>query len=364
MLNLAFGHIKAHQILLGLQAEIAQSFGKAISIYQIESDQIAIIYNEADAAKLIEAEITIKKIVRNFGAKYAMKIHIAATIGYKPLEYDKPAEQHLSELYHSLYFNNSNWLLQDSQEKKLDTESSQQEMVMANEISLALSGDKLRLAYQPIISAETGKIAHYEGLLRLINDDGQLQSAGIFIPIAERMGFIDAIDHRTLELTIAKLKAHQDITLAVNISHLTIGNREWLKTFFRDVSSDIAQRLIIEITETAANQSLKDTAYFIATMQEAGCQVALDDFGSGHTSYRQVRSLSIDMIKIDGSLITDIETNKQNQILVSALVEYFKEYGLKIVAEHVDNGAAAKMLIDYGIDYLQGHYFGKPSDII
>jgi EAL domain-containing protein (putative c-di-GMP-specific phosphodiesterase class I) len=155
-----------------------------------------------------------------------------------------------------------------------------------------------------------------------------------------------------------------NISLAVNISHLTIGNREWLKTFFAEVTPDLANRLIIEITETAANRSLRDTAYFIATLQEAGCQVALDDFGSGHTSYRQVRSLSIDMIKIDGSLIADIETNSHNQILVSALVKYFKEYGLKIVAEHVDSGACAKLLMDYGVDYMQGHYFGKASEVI
>ena len=365
MLNLGFGHLKTNDIILGLQAELAQKFGKGISLFRIESDQIAIIYNEATPPRLIEAEVNIKNTIRSFGNNAGLKLHVAATIGYTILDdAAKTAEEYLSELYHNTFLATADGTFLDSLPNNNANENSLQEMIMANEITLAIASEKLKLAYQPIIHAQTGKVAHYEGLLRLENDKGELESAGIFIPIAERMGFIDIIDLKTLQMTIAKLREFPEISLAVNISHLTIGNREWLRTFFAEVTSDIASRLIVEITETAANHSLRDTAYFIATLQEAGCHVALDDFGSGHTSYRQVRSLSIDMIKIDGSLIADIETNTHNQILVEALVKYFKEYGLKIVAEHVDSGACAKLLMDFGIDYMQGHYFGKASAII
>lgn len=360
MLNLSFGHLQTTEIMIALQAEIAQKFSKKIIVFQVESDQIAIIYDESAPPRLIEAEIELKNTIRNFGTSMNLKLHIAASLGYCTIdEADKPAEEYFSELYRDIFLDSPKIGFED-----LPThEKSQQEMIMANKISDAIEGDNLRLAYQPIIDARFGKVVHYEALLRLQNEAGEMESAGMFIPIAERMGFIDLIDNKTLHMAIAKLIERPDISIAINISHLTIGNREWLKTFFSEVTSDIAKRLMIEITETAATQNLADTAYFIATLQEAGCEVALDDFGSGHTSYRQVRALSIDMVKIDGSLIHDIETNSHNQILVEALIKYFKEYGLKTVAEHVDSGSCAKFLTSYGVDYMQGNYFGKPEEI-
>lgn len=361
MLNLGFGHCKTNEIITVLQAEIAQHVGKSSKTFRIESDQIAIIMPETAPPALIATEVDIKKTIRNFGASLDLKLHIAASLSYAiTANYKRSGEDFLAAIYHDTFFKTSRAELLTNLPAH---EKSQQEMIMANKISEAISGNDLRFAYQPIIDANTGAISHYEALLRLQNDAGELESAGMFIPIAERMGFIDLIDHKTLKMAIAKLTERKDISIAINISHLTIGNRDWLKTFFSEVTTDIAKRLIVEITETAANHNLADTAYFVATLQEAGCQVALDDFGSGHTSYRQVRALSVDMVKIDGSLILDIETNTHNQILVEALVKYFKEYGLKTVAEFVDSGSCSKFLTSYGIDYLQGNYFGAAGPI-
>jgi EAL domain-containing protein (putative c-di-GMP-specific phosphodiesterase class I) len=119
--------------------------------------------------------------------------------------------------------------------------------------------------------------------------------------------------------------------------------------------------MIIEITETTALRDLKETAYFIATLQDTGCMFALDDFGSGYTSFRQIRALSFDFIKIDGSLISDIATNEHNRLLVKSLLEYMKGLKVKTVAEFVETGETAKILMDYGIDYMQGNYFGKAA---
>jgi EAL domain-containing protein (putative c-di-GMP-specific phosphodiesterase class I) len=125
---------------------------------------------------------------------------------------------------------------------------------------------------------------------------------------------------------------------------------------------DIASRLIIEITETAAHRDMRRTAYFVASMQEMGCTVALDDFGSGYTSFRQLKALSVDMVKIDGSFVKDMTENSDNHFFVKTLLDFTRCFGLESVAEFVETGETAKALMELGVDYQQGYYFGKPEN--
>ncbi|MCB2082008.1 MAG: EAL domain-containing protein, partial [Rickettsiales bacterium] len=120
-----------------------------------------------------------------------------------------------------------------------------------------------------------------------------------------------------------------------------------------------ARRLVVEITETAAQRDLRQTAYFVAALQSLGCKVALDDFGAGYTSFRQLKSLSVDIVKIDGSYIRNLTANSENQLFIKTLLDFNHSYGLKTVAECVESGDVAKMLMDMHVDYMQGYYFGK-----
>ncbi len=100
----------------------------------------------------------------------------------------------------------------------------------------------------------------------------------------------------------------------------------------------------------------------MASLQAQGCQVALDDFGSGYTSFRQLKALSVDMVKIDGAFVKDLVDNADNRFFVKTLLDFTRGFGLKSVAECVENGEIAKMLMELGVDYLQGYYFGKPMN--
>ena len=121
-------------------------------------------------------------------------------------------------------------------------------------------------------------------------------------------------------------------------------------------------RLIFEITETAVHGDLKHSARFCAEVQALGCMVALDDFGSGYTSFRQLKTLSIDFVKIDGAFIRDLTDNADSRLFVKTMLDFIRGFGLKSVAEFVENGEIAKMLMELGVDYLQGYYFGKPEN--
>lgn len=362
MLTLAFGHKLCNDYVDNLIEKLTNEIGSCEKIYKIQNDQIGLIINKTKPTEIILKDQKIKQLIRKFGnIETKQHLYFSCSTGYYLI--NENAESVLSKAYSKAMNPHPDKELLLEQEAQMQ-QKSLIEMDLANQIEDAISNNRLKFAYQPIIHAATGEVSHYECLLRILNDDNQLESAGTFIPIAERMGFIEMIDVLTLKMTIEKLKANTDLHLALNISNLTIGNKKWLKTFFDNINEDVAKRLIIEITETAAARNIRETAFFTATLQETGCQIALDDFGSGYTSFRQIAALSMDMIKIDGLLIKDLENNHHNQLLVKSLLGYISGLGIKTVAEYVDSGATAKMLIEYGVNYLQGNYFGASAEQI
>jgi EAL domain-containing protein (putative c-di-GMP-specific phosphodiesterase class I) len=245
-----------------------------------------------------------------------------------------------------------------------EADQCRQQMGLANYFFKAMKEKRLRMAYQPVIDSITGNTVHYEALLRIVNSAGKISSAGALIPVAERMGLIDVIDTLVMGLIVDELRGSPDVTLAFNVSNMTTENGVWLDNFRQKLKEtpEIAPRIIVEITETAAQRDLRSAAFFVASLQELGCQVALDDFGSGYTSFRQLKALSVDMVKIDGVFVKDLAQSADNQFFVKTLMDFAQGFGLKTVAEFVETGEVAKTLMGMGVDYLQGYYFGKPEN--
>jgi EAL domain-containing protein (putative c-di-GMP-specific phosphodiesterase class I) len=219
------------------------------------------------------------------------------------------------------------------------------------------------LAYQPIVDALTPAVDHYECLLRLRRRDGQVVTAGAFVPLVEQSGLMRQVDRRALELAIEELSAHPRVRLAVNISGHTASDRGWLRMLSALVRGmpEVAERLTVEITETVALQDIDDTARFVRKLRDLGCRVALDDFGAGYTSFRNLKALDVDCVKIDGSFVKGLSENVDNQLFVRTLLGLAEGLGLKTVAECVETAADAALLARRGVRYLQGWYFGKPT---
>jgi len=166
-----------------------------------------------------------------------------------------------------------------------------------------------------------------------------------------------------LDLGIAMLKAHPDISLSINVSGMTAVDPVWLRQLHEhlELHPDVALRLVLEITETVALDDIADASRFVRAVSEFGCRVALDDFGAGYTSFRHLRGLNVDLVKIDGSFVRDLPTNEDNQLFVKTLIQLAKGIGLETVAEWVETEEEAELLRGEGIDYLQGWHFGKPE---
>ncbi len=250
----------------------------------------------------------------------------------------------------------------DFEDAKRDHIDAQNEMAQLHYLQEAFRDKRLVIAYQPVVSSLNGGVKSYECLLRINDGRGRYESAGRLIGVAEKMGTVETIDEYVLKTAIEELKKTKDVKVNINISNTTTASEQWLKMCTRELSDEkLASRITIEITETAAQKDLRKTAYFTAAIQGLGCQVSLDDFGVGFTSFRQLRSLSINSIKIDGSFILGIEENKENLIFIKSLIDFGKSYGLETVAECVETGDVAKKLMEMGVDYMQGYYFGAPD---
>ena len=242
--------------------------------------------------------------------------------------------------------------------------SRKRSITIADEVIEAIDENRMRLVLQPMVSAKTGKADIYECLLRMEKPDGSLVSAGEFVPIAEQLGLSRLIDRRTLELSVGLLKRHPELTLSLNVSGLTCTDHEWLVTLQRLTGTrrDLLSRMIIEITETAAIQDLDQSINFVDTLKELGCRVAIDDFGAGYTSFKNLKLLNVDMVKIDGVFVKNLADDTSDQIFIKTMIELAQTFGMETVAEWVGDEQSVKLLTAAGITYLQGFYYGLPID--
>ena len=185
--------------------------------------------------------------------------------------------------------------------------------------------------------------------------------AGHFVPVVERLGLMRTLDRRALDLTLQTLESNPDVTLAFNISGVTAADRGWLRTLIARLKDrpELASRLIVEITETAALHDLEDSARFVSIMRDLGCQVAIDDFAAGFTTFRHLKALTVDIVKIDGSFVRNLVDNKENQLFIRNLLSLARAFNLVTVAECVETLEDAQILVREGVNQLQGYYFGN-----
>ncbi|MGB6751576.1 MAG: bifunctional diguanylate cyclase/phosphodiesterase [Xanthobacteraceae bacterium] len=279
----------------------------------------------------------------------------------------------------------------------VERETMRRESVRAtDEIVAALNERRIFLAYETVASAADRKPAFYECLMRIRRADGSLMAANEINPVAERLGLVRLLDFRVLELVIDELVGAPGLNASLNVSPASTIDPDWwsgLTSLLRSHSgapglnaslnvssastidpdwwsgltsllrshSGAPERLIVEITESDAILNIEETRGFVARVKDLGCRIAIDDFGAGYTSFRNLRQLGVDIVKIDGAFVRDIITSDDDRAFVRSLIELAQRLKLKTVAEWVQDEEAAKTLRDWGCDYLQGALTGLAS---
>src|SRR5690606_33051749 len=200
--------------------------------------------------------------------------------------------------------------------------------------------------------------AFHEALLRVRLPDGAEAGAAQLVPAAERTGLVEAVDHRMLELIAGRMVQEPGLRVALNISPRTLASRSWLSGLAAQLGAcpGIAERLIIEITETAAVEDSGATRASLDTMKALGVFIAIDDFGAGHTSFRHLRHFPIDLLKIDGAFVQNLARSSDDRFFVRTLVDLAQHLGIATVAEWVEDEDTARLLTQWGVDYLQGDH--------
>lgn len=362
----AYGHDTSEIVMHDLMKMIEAILPSGTLVQRLQRDQVGIVLTGSYPEDTVTTAGRIHNIIQNFGRDNfaTASLHLIGAIGSVnfPIE-ATGAHDALDKAYVAI---NS---MQTAPHRtfeltRREADMCRQQMGLANYLLKAFKEQRLRLAFQPVIASKTGKTAHYEALFRIISQTGKISSGGALIPIAEKMGLIDLIDTMVMKMTIAELRHADNVTIAFNVSNMTTENPVWLDQLSQLLKEtpEIASRLIVEITETAVLRDLRRTAFFVASLQSMGCQVALDDFGSGYTSFRQLKALSVDMVKIDGVFVKDLAHSADNRFFVKTLLDFAAGFGLTTVAEFVETGEIAKVLMEMGVDYLQGYYFGKPEN--
>lgn len=230
----------------------------------------------------------------------------------------------------------------------------------------ALENDLMELYFQGIYSARKRALGHFEVLLRMRDKDspGAVILPGEFIPVAEKSGKIVDIDRWVLGQSIKMLSEVSAIpALAVNVSGRSLDDPT-LPQFIADElrrRGVAAQRLQVELTETSAVSDLHDARRFIEALQQTGCGVCLDDFGTGFSSFAYLKHLHVDSIKIDGLFIRALPQDPDNQLFVKAMVSVARGLHKTTIAECVEDEETLQMLAAFGVDYVQGYHLEKPQ---
>lgn len=232
----------------------------------------------------------------------------------------------------------------------------------------ALEQDRLFFCYQPIVRMVDGSVSHYECLARMRGPDGRVVMPGQFIPVAERTGLIQQIDmwavDRALDLLASLPAEHSQVSVSVNLSAHAFRTRELFDLIVRrlEMAWVSPTRLVFEITETAAIENMERSRELVARLRALGCRFALDDFGSGFSTFNYIKHFPVDYLKLDGSFIVNVHRDRTDQELVRHMIAIARSLGKQTVAEFVESKAIHDTLRDLGVDYVQGHYLGEARE--
>ena len=365
-INDSFGFEIGDEVLASVARVVKSRLRGGDSMGRYSSNKFGIILNECGPGAMRVAAERFVKAVRDQTIRTAV-CQLSATISIGGVLLPDQAPTIPQALGHALQALDRAKLRRHdgftAYEPSAASDSARQRNIsIADEVISALEENRMLLALQPIVDTKTRQPALYECLLRMEKPDGAIVSAGEFIPLAEQLGLSRFIDRRALELAVAFAKSHPTVRLSLNVSSLTCSDHEWLVALHRLTGGrrQITERLTIELTETAAIHDIDVSIAFVDTLKELGCKVAIDDFGAGYTSFKNLKTLNVDMVKIDGSFIRNLAAEPDNQVFIKTLVEIAETFNLETVAEWVGDEETAQMMARAGISHQQGFFFGRP----
>jgi diguanylate cyclase (GGDEF)-like protein/PAS domain S-box-containing protein len=376
LINDLSGHMAGDQLLAQLALTMRQQGRAADVLARLGGDEFGLLAFEVDAeAARALADDLRERIEAQMFTWQEHTYTISASIGVVMVDHGDPTLKDLLA-----WADTACYLAKENGRNRVhvyreDDETTRRlgEMEWANRLRSAMEQDRLLLDYQEIIplGSVPAQACNIELLLRLRDEEGGIVLPGTFLPAAERYGMMPLIDRWVIRTALAHFHelhpAGAGVGLcSINLSGASIEDPA-LAEFILACAAEFkvpTQKLCFEITETVAVRSLLKVVHVIERLREAGCLIALDDFGAGMSSFGYLKNLPVDIIKIDGSFIRDLGVDPMSRTIVSAFAQIGHQRGLKVVAEWVNGSHISAALSLLGVDYGQGYALHRPERVL
>lgn len=329
--------------------------------YRLGSDEFALLfYDSLDEAELAyRLAILINLLDEKTFMVKEESLNIRVTIGValgseKALTRADIALHHAKENKKQIAFYNQDEGVEEQYRSNL---------TMASRVRRALFEHRIVCHYQPIVNLKTGIIDKYETLVRMIDEEGNIIPPMEFLPIAKQTKLYPQI---TLEVVYqaCTLFASRKEEFSINLSDSDIRNPYTVSEILKTITeTGTASRVVFEILESEGIENYNDVIEFITQVKALGARIAIDDFGTGYSNFENILKLSVDYIKIDGSLIREIVSNRRHRIIVETIIDFAQKIDAKTIAEFVSDEVIYNTLEEMGVDYSQGYFTGKPTSL-
>ncbi len=362
ILNDFYGFVVGDFILESVARDISR-YQKDKQVYRIASDEFAIVLKEK--LKFYDLKRYLSELVEDLahlsfdyaGTKIFIDLTFASTSSAS-------IENIFSKVNMALKFAKENlmkfWIYEDDMNMGDEYEKN---LKLAVKIREALNNSRLVPYFQPIIDNKTDKIVKYEALSRLVDKEGIIYDPQNFIPISKKIKVYDKITKTVIAKTFATFE-NMDFDFSINLSFDDIINQD-IYNFVLDTLelTNMGSRVTFELLESEKVADFKKVLHFFSEIRRYGGKIAIDDFGSGFSNFSYLTKIEPDFIKIDGSLIKDIDVDKNAYTVVETIVDFANKMGIKTVAEHVHSSTILSIVKSLGIDYSQGFFMDKPTPI-
>ncbi len=374
LINDTSGHHAGDELLRKVADILATNLGRGAILARLGGDEFAVLVNNVDRVAACKEARRLLDWIQGVSFSWESRVHrVDACVGVVSIdEHSRSRAVVMSQADAALFAAKDMGRGSVQYFRATDAKLSRicADMEWANRLNEALLLDSFEFVSQPIVALhDSSESCHCEVLLRLRAEEGLLLP-GVFLPSAERFGLAENIDQWVIEHFFNFLERrpefnHTGMLYTINLSGDSIGRSHFLEYVLKQLNRFhvLPEIICFEITETAAVSNLEAARRFIADVRGLGCRFALDDFGSGMSSYGYLNELPVDFVKIDGQFVRDIDTNAVNEVIVRTVVEICHTMGKQVIAEFVETEAVCEQLRKMGVDFAQGYYFGRPAPL-
>jgi len=367
-INDFYGHAIGDETILALTQSIQEAIHDLpMQLYKMPSDEYAITLSESMSSADLEAARL--SIVHHLQSQYynlhGASIYVTLTMG---MDIARSRHVHAIDL-----LANADMALKSAKKRRLSyqlydetmqiRQEYQHNILWSKKLKEAIEEKQFCLHYQPIFDAKNGEIVEHEALIRMIDNNGEIVSPGFFLPAARQSRLYPLLSRFVIEEIFTMLET-TPYTFSMNLSVDDIFDKPTKEFLIQKLhTSAHTHRIIFELLESEGIENYPEVSAFISEVKRFGCRIAIDDFGTGYSNFAHIIKLDVDILKIDGSLIRNIDTDTNAQTILTAITEFSKHLGLKTVAEFVHSEAVYNKCIELGVDYLQGYYLGEPKPL-